>query len=171
MPVIRSQDQASIITPEKRRELIKQLKSELEGKSAPGGPVIFEIPLPDQNRIDVLVIWSSWKPINSTDRSNMIVEAYKNSKIKIAQALGATYAEAIEQNLLPYSVLPMVRQGEASEKELRNAMLAQGGIALENGKVDLRFPTMFLAEQAHRHLADSLPKGYWSIAHTVGYIQ
>ena len=99
----------------------------------------------------------------------MILAAYNGSQAQIAQALGVTYQEAIEQQVLPYAVMPMLRRGEIHEEDVKNAMLAEGGIVRENGKVDLRFPTMALAEQAHRRLADALPKGYWSIAQTVGY--
>lgn len=62
----------------------------------------------------------------------------------------------------------MMRRGEIDEEAVKEAMLAEGGFPLENGKVDLRFPTMPLAEQAHRRLADALPKEYWSIVQAVG---
>ena len=101
----------------------------------------------------------------------MILAAYKGSKVQIAQALGVTYQEAIEQQVLPYAVVPMIRRGELNDEDVKKAMLAEGGFALENGKVDLRFPTMPLAEQAHKRLTDALPKGYWSIVQTVGYPQ
>ena len=42
-------------------------------------------------------------------------------------------------------------------------MLDEGGIALDGGKVDLRFPTRAMAEAAHQRLVDLLPGGYWSI--------
>jgi hypothetical protein len=171
MPVFRVQAQASVITAEQRKQVAEQLAKELSGQPTPNGPIIFEIPLESQGRIDVLVVWEAWKPFSSTDRSNMILEAYKDTKLQIAQALGVTNQEAVEQQVLPYAVLPMIRRGEVNEDEVREAMLAEGGILLDNGKVELRFPTMSLAEQAHRHLTDALPKGYWSIVQTVGYIQ
>ena len=119
------------------------------------------------------MVWDAWKPFGSTDRSTMILDAYKtgDSKAQIAQALGVTYREAIEQQVLPYAVLPMIRYGEITDEDVKQAMLAEGGYALTNGKVDLRFPMMFLAEQAHKRLADAHPKGYWSIVQTVGYLQ
>ena len=171
MPVIRGQAQVSVITAEQRQEVAGQLAKELEGEQTQGGPVIFEIPLEQQNRIDMLVVWEAWKPFSSTDRSNMILAAYKDSNVQIAQALGVTYSEAVEQQVLPYAVVPMIRRGELDEEEVKKAMLVQGGFALENGKVDLRFPTMPLAEQAHKRLTDAMPKGYWSIVQTVGYLQ
>lgn len=101
----------------------------------------------------------------------MILAAYNGSTLQVAQALGVTHPEAIEQQVLPYSVVPMMRRSEINEEDVKQAMLAEGGFALPNGKVDLRFPTMALAEQAHKRLADALPKGYWSIVQTVGYVQ
>jgi len=171
MPVIRGQAQVSVVTAEQRQKAAEQLGKELAGEQTPGGPVIFEIPFEEQDRIDVLVVWDAWGPFTPTDRSNMILEAYRSTKIEVAQALGVTYNEAIEQQVLPYAVVPMIRRGEISETDVKKAMLAEGGFALENDKVDLRFPTMSLAEQAHKRLADALPKGYWSIVQTVGYIQ
>ena len=46
---------------------------------------------------------------------------------------------------------------------LNAAMLKQGGFALEGGKVDLRFPTRTMAQEAHRQLCDEVPKGYRSM--------
>jgi hypothetical protein len=170
MPVIRGQARVSANTAEQRQKVAQQLAEELAGEHTPSGPVIFEIPFEQQDRIDVLVVWDAWNPFTTTDRSNMILDAYKDSKVQIAQALGVTYNEAIEQQILPYAVVPMTRPGEINEEEMKKAMLAEGGFELTNGKVDLRFPAMSLAEQAHKRLADALPRGYWSIAQTVGYI-
>ena len=171
MPVIRGEAQVSVITAAQRQKIAEQLAKELKGERTQDGPVIFEIPFEQQDRIDVLAVWDAWKPFGSTDRSNMILEAYKGSNHQIAQALGVTYQEAIEQQVLPYAVLPMIRRGELNEEKVKTAMLDEGGFALENGTVDLRFPTMPLAERAHKRLVDILPKGYWSIVQTVGQIQ
>jgi hypothetical protein len=174
MPVIRGQTQAAVVTAEQRQQVREQLAKELAGERTARGPVIFEIPLDKSERIDILAVWDSWEPFTSPDRSNIILdvykEQYKDSAPKIAQALGVTYQEAIDQQLLPYAVEPMVRRGELDEGRLKNAMLDEGGFALENGKVDLRFPTMALAEQVHRRLTDTLPTGYWSIAKNAGYL-
>jgi hypothetical protein len=164
MPVIRGQSQMSVITAEHRQKVAEQLAKELNGEQTPCGPVIFEIHFEQQNRIDVLVVWEAWKSFSSTDRSNMILEAYKDQQVQIAQYhLGVTYEEAIEQQLLPYAVVPMIRHGGLNEQDVKKAMLAEGGFVLENGKVDLRFPTLPMAEQSHKRLVDALPTGYWSI--------
>jgi hypothetical protein len=41
---------------------------------------------------------------------------------------------------------------------------------LSNGKVELRFPTMAMAEEAHQRLSERLPGGYWSILETIGQV-
>ena len=172
MPVIRGRAQVSIITADQRRTVAESLARELTGEQTEGGPVIFEIPFEQRDQVDVLVVWEAWKPFNSTDRSNMILEAYEGSKVRIAHALGVTYQEAIEQQVLPYAVTPMIRPGEIDEEAVKKAMLAEGGFALANGKIDLRFPTMSLAEEAHRRLADDLPKASRQINlpnHTTGF--
>jgi hypothetical protein len=152
MPVIRGQAQAPVVTAEQRQKVTQQLADELAGNQTPGGPVIFEIPLEEQGRIDVLVLWDARDPFSPTDRSNMILEVYKPLNVKVAQALGVTYQEAIDQQVLPYAVVPMIRRGEINEEDVKKAMLVERGIALPNGKVDLRLPVMSLAEQAHKRL-------------------
>lgn len=163
MPVIRDKVTIAVVTVEMRQRVVEQLAREVAGEATINGPIIFEIPLEGPDRFDVLVVWEAWKPFHSEDRSRMILEAYGARKVQIAQALGVDYEEAVQQQVLPYSVLPMVRSGEGDIEAMKKAMIAEGGIALPNGKVDLRFPTMSMAEQVHRRLADQLPKGYWSI--------
>jgi len=171
MPVIRSQTPVARVSAEQRRRVAEQLEKELSGEQTQGGPVIFEIPFEHQDRIDVLVVWDAWKPFGSEERSNLVSEAYENigSSGRIAQALGLTYQEAVEQQVLPYSVVPMGRR-DMNVESAAKAMLAEGGFALGNGRVELRFPTMPLAEQAHKRLTDAMPDGYWSIVQTVAHL-
>ncbi len=146
------------------------MANELAGRHAEKGPVVFEIPLNDSDRIDVLVVWHEFPEIRSEDRTSLILEAYQNRPDNIADALGVTYDEAMDQHLLPYAVVPMTRRGEGDKQQERKAMLQEGGIALPQGKVDLRFPTMAMAETARRHLCDRLPQGYWSISQSVAEV-
>ena len=163
MPVIRLAPAAPAFRREQRQDLLDQLSMELAGQATEKGPVVFEIPLDQTDTMDVLVVWGAWNDFPSEARSDIILEAYKDKKDKISQALGVTYQEAIDQRLLPYAVLPMARRGEVDPGMLNAAMLKQGGFALEGGKVDLRFPTRTMAREAHRRLCDEVPKGYWSM--------
>ena len=129
-------------------------------------PIVFEIPIELSDKKDVLVVWEAWRDIRSEDRSSIILEAYGEDGGSIAQALGVTYDEAIEQQVLPYAVQPMNRRGEADPEAVRNAMIRQGGILFGDKKVDLRFPSLQLAQDAFERLVQDLPTGYWSIVQT-----
>jgi hypothetical protein len=168
MPVIRGEPPQAVLKPEYRKAITENLRKELSGQSVPEGPVIYEIPL-ENNRIDVLVVWQAWKSIRASERSAIIMDAFANDTNRIAQALGVTYEEALDQQLLPYAVVPMARSGEADDSELRRLMRAEGAFSLFPGdRLDLRFPSMEMAEAAHRRLTEKMPKGYWSIVQALG---
>lgn len=168
MPVIRLTATATVFKREDREAMLAQLEQEITGEVTEGGPVIFEIPLTGTDKFDALVIWNKWKDkdVASQTRSEMILTAYQDKKDKIAQALGVTYKEAIDQNLLPYAVVPMVRKSEVSRDQLISAMRRYGGFPTEGDRVELRLPTMEIAREVHQKLVDELPKGYWSIVQT-----
>lgn len=162
MPVIRGQANVNVLGAERRAELAQQLRQELVGHRVADGPVIYEIPLDRSNKLDVVVVWDAFESLASEDRSSIITDAYGDEQAKISLALGVTYEEALEQHVLPYAVVPMTR-AEADPDELRRAMLEEGAFTARQGIVDLRFPTMAMAEEARRRLCDKLPSGYWSI--------
>lgn len=170
MPVIRGLSPASTLSSERRDELLRQLEQELAGQRVADGPLIFEIPLEQSSKIDVIVVWQKFAPLLSEDRTNLILAAYADTQANISLALGVTRDEALDQQVLPYAVVPMSRAGEANDDELRNAMLDEGGIAISPRTVELRFPTMAMAETAHRRLCDRMPHGYWSIVQTAAAI-
>jgi hypothetical protein len=170
MPVIRGRSKANALTPERREQLREQLTGELSGQRIPGGPLIFEIPLEQSDKMDVIVVWNEFEGLWAEDRSQVILDAYQDQRDRISLAMGVTYQEAIDQQVLPYMVVPMTRRGEVDPAELRRAMLEEGGIALGDEKVDLRFPSLAMAEAAHQRLRDRLPQGYWSISWNVAPI-
>jgi hypothetical protein len=163
MPVIRLTTTATVFKREEYEAMVAQLAQELAGEATEQGPVVFEIQLDGMEKFDALVVWEKWKGIPSRTRSEMIQAAYKEKKDKIAQPLGVTYKEAIDQNLLPYAVVPLTRKGEARPEALKEAMKKYGAFELPGEKVDLRLPTMNMAREVHRKLIDELPMGYWSI--------
>jgi len=107
MPVVRGVPSVNVLDPDRRRSLVESLRNEVSGGATPGGPVVYEIPLDQTDKIDVLVVWGEWAGIGSEDRTNVILESYGDQDKRIAQALGVTYEEAVDQQLLPYSVVPM----------------------------------------------------------------
>jgi hypothetical protein len=170
MPVIRGQATTTALTKERRRALLQQLKDERAGKAKPHGPVIFEIPLEQSDKMDVMVVWQEWENLRAQDRTDLIEAVYKDQQAHLALALGVTYQEAMEQQLLPYAVVPMTKR-PLDQIQIREAMLAEGGIPLSEEKVDLRFPTMAMAQAATDHLCQKLPHGHWSIVQTAGPLQ
>ncbi|HZW35188.1 MAG TPA: hypothetical protein VFF52_30985 [Isosphaeraceae bacterium] len=170
MPVIRGRSTATAVTPERRAQLRERLTRERSGPGTPEGPLIFEIPLEQSDQVDVIVVWNEFQGVRVEDRDRVILDAYQDRRDQIAMAMGVTYQEAIDQHVLPYAVIPMAHRGEVDLADLRKAMLEEGGIALDDGKVDLRFPTLAMAEAAHHRLCERLPQGYWSISQTVAPI-
>ena len=119
VPVIRGKSSTIALTPSRRNTLLKQLVKELKGLPTANGPLVFEIPLEQSDRIDVLAVWQALEDLRSEDRTELILDAYKGQHRKIAQALGVTHQEAMEQQLLPYAVVPITRRGEADLADLR----------------------------------------------------
>jgi hypothetical protein len=168
MPVIRGQANINVLPADRRAELVQQLKQELEGNGTDNGPVIYLIPLDRSNRLDIVVVWDAFQSIASEDRSGIIEEAYGGEEATISLALGVTYEEALEQQVLPYVVVPKDRRDDVDPVELWHVMLEQGGITTRQGGVDLRFPTMAMAEEARRRLCDRLPNVRWGIVQSPG---
>jgi hypothetical protein len=167
-----------------RESLLEKLKGEIEGRSTVGGPVIFEIP-EGTDTVDVLVVWENkdWAELRSEDRASLILDAYGDRRQRIAQALGVTPEEAVQEQFLPYAVVSAFEQnpkfaslacgGNQSEIEklladIRDAKRSMGGIVLPHGKIELRFPTRAMADSTYAALfADAKYRDfYWSVVPT-----
>jgi hypothetical protein len=61
MPVIRGRSSETKLSDDRRKSLLDRLVAEREGKPALGGPVIFEIPLDQPEKLDVMVVWDEWE--------------------------------------------------------------------------------------------------------------
>jgi hypothetical protein len=159
------------------QSLLERLKRERRQPSPSGEPLIFEIPVEEPDRIDVLVVWQEWDHVPSLERTKIILEAFDDQGDKVSQAVGATYDEAMQQQLLPYSIVSrfeispkflslVYTSDEEADKQLANirqAMLELGGAKRMGDKVDLRFPTWEMAEQALSTLLTKLPNANWLI--------
>ena len=129
---------------------------------------------------DVLVVWENWTELRSEERTSLILDAYGDKQQKIAQALGVTYEEAMQQQLLPYTIVSAFEQNQefaslACYKDpnevrklleaIRNVKRTHGGIVLPNGKIELRFPTRAMADNTYAKLFASKKDRdfYWSV--------
>jgi hypothetical protein len=169
MPVIRGKQTTTALSAMIRASLLELLQQE-RANATLNGPVIFEIPLDQSDKMDVMVIWDRWEGIRSEDRSELIRDAYKEEKDRIALALGVTYQEALQQQLLPYAIVSMAKREEIDVAEIRDAMLEEGAMPVSADKAELRLPTMAMARAAHQRLWERLPKGRWSIVETAAEI-
>ena len=132
----------------------------------PGGPVIFEIPLDQPEKLDVMVVWDEWEGVRSEDRTRLIQEAYKDKAEDLALALGVTYQEALEQGILPFRVrLTIGSHFNFTEEKLRTACLSVGGFPGPQGSVELRFPTQTTAEEAVKQLKKRLSGSQWVVSY------
>jgi hypothetical protein len=178
MPVIRGEMRGAKIPDAERNAMLQKLKSELAGIESAGGrpvwdlPLFFEIPLQrldgSSDRIDVIVVWNSFQPIPFEDRAMLILEAYEDRASRIAQTIGVTCDEAMEQTLLPYRIMHHEQPGAVTASEISQAMLAEGGFEY-GGRVELLLPTRQMAEKVQARLYERLPKGAWYIGEIVRY--
>jgi hypothetical protein len=164
MPVIRGRSNLTKLPDDRKASLLNRLVAERQGEPAPDGPVIFEIPLDEPRKLDVMVVWDEWEGVRSEDRTELIREAYTDKADILILALGVTYKEAIEQGLLPFRVrLRFGPQPNFSEEDLRMAYLSVGGFPGSEGIFELRFPTQAIAEEAVQQLKQRLPGSQWVV--------
>jgi hypothetical protein len=168
MPVITGHTNVTKLPAARGDELFKWLVAEREGKMLPGGPVIFEIPLEQSDKLDIVVVWDEWEGVRSEDRTQLITKAYQDKSDALALALGVTYAEANDQGILPVRVrLRFAPQPVFPEDQVRSAKLAVGGFERPEGNIELRFPTRTMAEEAVRQLEARLPGSTWMTNYAV----
>ena len=165
-----------------REHLTGLLFKEIMGEATRRGPVIFEDPLAP-GEISVIVAWEAWRGLLPSDRSTVIREAYsRHSRTlengvhdpdiskkpdspvvpKVMAATGATWNEALDPVLLPYSIHPNVEPGEIDPDDLETVMLDAGALETPEG-VHLRFPNHTLASLVHGRLMQQMPEARWSI--------
>lgn len=166
MPIIKGTERAfTSLDPLKRDELTAAIRRELHGENTLGGPVIFEIPLDDSGRMDVIVVWNEFESLRSHDREWLIMNAYgPDQGAQIAQVIGVTVAEAIEQDLLPYSVYPVGAASATSNTIIADAMREMGAMTLPDGNLELRLPTLAIARQVRVRLEEKrVPNIAWAL--------
>jgi len=97
MPVHKIRRNLSPQAFELRAALVAEWRSPRADKSAE--PVIYEVDPGADEPLWLYVVWSRWKDVSPTDRSDVILDAFeeirgKEELVRIAAAIGLTPAEA-----------------------------------------------------------------------------
>jgi hypothetical protein len=152
-------------------ELVDELASELATDREFGQPLVIEEPFGGTNDLRITVYWDRFDAVPDEERTRIILEAYQrvaaSDAARIAVAVGITFAEGEDEWMLPYEVVPNLREGDpVSLKTCREVMSRLGASTLRSSNTPmLRFPTAELAQQAVRQLTKLLPgtDGLWTI--------
>ncbi len=168
MPVIRGEATFKTLQKKTRRELVRQLAGELSGPAESNGPIVFEIPLGQTHMKDVLVIWDKFRDVGVEERTEIIMDAYRQAFKEtndidktISLAAGLTCEDAWEATYLPYVVEPAQ---DVELAQVKDALVAEGALVLPAGKVQLHLPTRVMAEAAVRRLRQKFPDANWHIS-------
>jgi hypothetical protein len=156
-----------------RPELVAQLAEELRNAHAGGQPRIEETVFPRTNALRVNVFWDRWEDVPDVERTNCILQAYREVEpsdvvARIALAGGLTFPEARASGMLPYEILPVLRRGDPiTLEQCHKAMIQEGATVLESPQTPrLYFATEEEAEAGRQRLVKSLPESaeVWLIA-------
>jgi hypothetical protein len=160
-------------------DLAAQLADELRNSRESGQPMIEEQEFPT-GKLRVTVIWDVWDRLSLEDRTATVFRAYELAEgpqysQRIALASGLTVPEAHAAGMLPYQIIPALREGDpVTVDECRQAMIQEGASTLvEPENPQLRFPTDQEAEACRRRLVTHLPKSepVWHITRDVGRVE
>ena len=158
--------------------LVSRLAEELKNPSPGPQPLIVEQEVSATRSRHVQVIWDQWKKLPDEQRTDVILEAYRQAEgaeyadqITIMNAL--TGAEALTLGLLPWKVEPNLSKsggpseadyGRALQKEEKQTVLGAGSVMRYGA---LRYARKEDAEEALRRLKALLPKSSWTVSQDV----
>ena len=148
--------------------LVGGLYEAMRAGAAKGQPLVFVNRIGTSGALNVTVVWQAWSDLGHQARSDIIMDAYRRMGAeKIPIALGVTFEEAISSGLLPFSIVPLVRESDPiSPDRIRTALLQEGAVETSGGLL-LRFADSRQAQEAYRRLVQSAPGPYWSIVHEI----
>ncbi len=158
------------------------LVKELIGERLRMGPVIFELPTDEPDRVDVIVVWEAWKSLKVETRSEVVRDAYGRFRKTLESSVHyidsakshrplapaprvitcATWEDLAGVDLLPYKIEPTAKEGEFDAEDARLLMMDVGAIWTPSG-AQLRFPTKDMASGALAQLNAEMPEARWSI--------
>jgi hypothetical protein len=181
MPVIRPAGRAEPIATV-REHLADLLVKELMGERSRMGPVIFELPTDEANRVDVIVVWEAWQSLPVEARIEVVRAAYDRFEKVLessvhtidpgkpreplaptpASVICASWEDLTTFDLLPYKIQPGAGGSEVDLEDVRLLMIEVGAIWTPFG-VQLRFPNKEMATSVYTRLMEEMPEARWSI--------
>jgi hypothetical protein len=160
-------------------DLAEQLADDLTSNRESGQPLIDEQEFAT-GKIRVTVIWDKWDRLPLEDRTAVIHRAYdlageSDYGERIALASGLTVPEAHAAGMLPFQIIPALRNGDrVTWEQCWQAMIDEGASTLVDPKnPQLRFATEEEAETSRRRLAQCLPDSepVWVVTQDAGRIE
>jgi hypothetical protein len=119
---------------------------------------------PRTELLQVTVVWDDWRTVPDDERAQVILDAYRQAEgedyaERITLASGLTVPEAYASGLLPFQIVPFVRDGDpVTLEDCKNAMIEEGASELlDPDKPQLRFSTEDAAVRSKERLARRLP--------------
>jgi hypothetical protein len=182
MPVIRPAGRTEPLASV-RDHLADLLVKELMGERTRGGPVIFELPSEQINKVHVIVCWEEWKNLPIEARKAVVRDAYarfarvletsipnidvgqpKEPLAPVPASVNAiTWEDLATSDPLPYRIMPTAEARDEDDEEFfRLLMIERGAIWTPFGP-QLRLPNKEMAAQVHALLIAEAPEAQWSI--------
>jgi hypothetical protein len=161
-------------------DLVTALVHELRESGESGQPVIHEHHFPRTGKMRVTALWDRWENVPHEERAEIIRRAYTEvegaeSLEKLALLVGLTFPEAYEAGMLPYQVVPLLREKDpVSLEDCLKAMEEEGASRLfPGGRPELRSATKEEAEAIRKRLIKRLPgsEAVWAVLQEVGRIE
>ena len=132
----RTKRSTSPVVKSRHPALVEELASELKANRDCGQPMIDEESFPSTGLLKVTVVWDEWQSVPDDERSKVILESYRKAEgddyaRRITLASGLTVPEAYASGLLPFQIVPFVREGDpVTLDECKGAMLDEGASLL-----------------------------------------
>ena len=144
--------------------LVEGLASELKANRDCGQPMIDEESFSSTGLLKVTAVCDEWQSVPDDERSKVILESYRKAEgddyaRRITLASGLNVSKAYESGLLPFQIVPFVREGDpVTLDECKGAMLDEGAsLLLDPESPQLRFATEEAAIAARERLSGRLP--------------
>src|SRR3954454_3764574 len=136
-----------------RERFVSDIEKAIEVPSKEHPPFVFSQRIGATDAINTTVVTQAWKELSHEERSGVIVEAHRrHGDGEVTIALGLTLDEAAASGLLPYSIVPLVKQSDPVDFAIiREAMIKEGALETPGGPV-LRFSDVEAARNVYRRL-------------------